>query len=589
MPSRFRIGVHPLQALVTISAIFGLSVGIAASAEAQEIRPEKLLPRSTVLYVAIDAPPAVMASILDHPISKQIQSLDVYQKATQSQEYRNFLTGRKLFEIQIGGEWRAAIEAVAEKGLYAAFDAESKGGVLLIRGKDEATMENFRTKVLELTRLNGGDQQKITEYKGVAVYRLPEGGAAVYKDWLIVTNKGDLGKQVIDRIVAVPGENQESLADNPIYQQASQTRAATQVWSFVDLATIRSGEGVQKVFEGQAENPLAELIVGGIQSVLQHADWVTSDLSICEASLTWNFTSPLAQDWIPEQRQYYFGPANSGLAPALPETKDTLLTLAAYRDVSAMWVRAGDLFNEQMNDQLAEADAGLSTIFAGRDFGEEILGSFAPEIGVVVVRQDFANTKPTPALRLPAFALVLKLRDPETMRGELRRTFQSAIGFFNIVGAQNGNPQLEMDMQKVGETDLITSRYLPEKKDKDSTTAPIIYNFSPSVSFTGDRFVLASTGQLAEKLGTAPLKEAAPVNTAVELQADVLRDALMDNQEQLVTQNMLTEGHSREEAEAEIGLLLEVMKNFKGAGLQLTANKDRLNLQVRIDTNSPVR
>ncbi|MFO0979717.1 MAG: DUF3352 domain-containing protein [Planctomycetaceae bacterium] len=588
MRSHFLPGLFSSRTISAIALLLGLSCGVA-DINGQEIRPESLLPRSTVLYVAMDAPPAAMASVLDHSVSKQIQSLDVYQKATQSQEYRNFLTGRKFFELQIGAEWRAAIEALSAKGIYGGFDAETKGGVLLVRGKDEETLENFRTKILELTRLSGGETRPTTDYKGVAVYRLPEGGAAVFKDWLIVTNKGDLGKQVIDRIVATPDEKQESLADNPVYQQASQTRAASQVWSFVDLGAIRSSGGAQKVFEGQAENPLAELIVGGIQSVLQHADWVTSDLSVSEQGLTWNFTSPLAEDWIPEQRQYYFGPANSGQAPALPEVADTLLTLSAYRDVSAMWVRAGDLFNEQMNDKLAEADAGLSTIFAGKDFGEEILGSFAPEIGVVVVRQDFAAVKPTPALRLPAFALVLKLKDPETMRAELRRTFQSAIGFFNIVGAQNGNPQLEMDMQKVGETDLITSRYLPEKKDRDSTTAPIIYNFSPSVSFTGDRFVLASTAQLAEKLGTAPLKEGAKANTAVELHADVLRDALVDNREQLVTQNMLTEGNSREEAEAAVGLLLEVMNNFKGAGLHLKADKDRLSLQFRIDTNSAAR
>jgi hypothetical protein len=192
-------------------------------------------------------------------------------------------------------------------------------------------------------------------------------------------------------------------------------------------------------------------------------------------------------------------------------------------------------------------------------------------------------------LKLPAFAMVLKLKDPETMRGELRRTFQSAIGFFNIVGAQNGQPQLEMDMQKVGETDLITSHYLPKNKDLDSTTAPIIFNFSPSVSFTGDRFVLASTARLAQELGTAPLKTASGANTSIDLNADVLRETLVDNREQLISQNMLEEGHSREEAEAAIGLLLEVMQSFQGAGIELKADKERLNLQFRIETKAATR
>lgn len=579
---------HAKRICVTIGAVFSLMT-LTTAAEAQEVRPETLLPRSTVLYVSVDSPPALLASVLDHPISQQIQSLDVYRKATQSQGYRNFLTGRKFFELQIGAEWRAAIEGLSARGIYAGFDPETNGGVVLVRGKDAETVENFRAKILELSRLNGNEVRETTEYQGVTVYQFPEGGAATVRDWLIVTNKGDLGKAVLDRFAAGPEDKLESLADNPVFQQASQSRAASQIWSFLDLATIRSRGGAEKLFEGQADNPLAELIAGGIQSVLQHADWLCSDLTVTESGLTWNVASPLSADWIPEPRQYYFGPANAGLAPALPDAKETLFTLAAYRDVSAMWVRAGDLFNEQMNDQLAEADAGLSTIFAGRDFGEEILGSFAPEIGIVVVRQDFSNAKPTPALKLPAFAMVLKLKDPETMRGELRRTFQSAIGFFNIVGAQNGQPQLEMDMQKVGETDLITSHYLPKKKDLDSTTAPIIFNFSPSVSFTGDRFVLASTARLAQELGTAPLKTASGANTSIDLNADVLRETLIDNREQLISQNMLEEGHSREEAEAAIGLLLEVMQSFQGAGIELKADKERLNLQFRIETKAATR
>ena len=244
------------------------------------------------------------------------------------------------------------------------------------------------------------------------------------------------------------------------------------------------------------------------------------------------------------------------------------------------------MFDEQINDKLAEADSGLSTVFAGRDFGEEILGSFEPQIGIVVARQDFTAVSPVPAIRLPAFALVMTLREPEVMRSELRRTFQSAIGFFNIVGAQNGNPQLEMDMQKSGDVDLITSRYLPLKKDQDSTSAPIIYNFSPSAGFSGSRFVLSSTASLAQQLAAAPVAQSdAGVNTHLMLDAGVLTKTLDDNREQLISQNMMTEGRSREESEASIDLLLEFIRNVKDAGLTLEQKDEQLNLQLRITVN----
>jgi hypothetical protein len=584
--------------------VFWLAAGAfvdANSAVGNDGVVARLLPETTVGFLEVSEPSVVMARILDHPLSTRIQAMDVFTKATQSKEYRSFLTGRKLFELQIGMDWRPAIEALTAGGIYAAADGVTEGLVLLVRAKDEAVMENFRVKILELTRLSG-EQKKPDDYRGLSIYKLDKGGAAVVRDWLVVTNNADLGKGVLDRLLDAQGNSDDAeepvekadpagvvgtLSANAEFQRATQMRdPQSQVWAFANLKSLRDAGKAKKIFEGKAENPLAELLAGGIQSTLQQAICVSSNLTLTDDSVQLRLSTPWQADWIPEERTYFFGPDGNGKAPALPVVPETLLTLATYRNVSEMWLRAGDLFDEQINDKLAEADSGLSTVFAGRDFGEEILGSFEPQIGIVVARQDFTAVSPVPAIRLPAFALVMTLREPEVMRSELRRTFQSAIGFFNIVGAQNGNPQLEMDMQKSGDVDLITSRYLPLKKDQDSTSAPIIYNFSPSAGFSGSRFVLSSTASLAQQLAAAPVAQSdAGVNTHLMLDAGVLTKTLDDNREQLISQNMMTEGRSREESEASIDLLLEFIRNVKDAGLTLDQKDEQLNLQLRITVN----
>ena len=48
------------------------------------------------------------------------------------------------------------------------------------------------------------------------------------------------------------------------------------------------------------------------------------------------------------------------------------------------------------------------------------------------------------------------------MQPELRRTFQSLIGFLNIVGAMNGQPQLDLDMEKSEAAQFVTASYLPD-------------------------------------------------------------------------------------------------------------------------------
>ena len=53
---------------------------------------------------------------------------------------------------------------------------------------------------------------------------------------------------------------------------------------------------------------------------------------------------------------------------------------------------------------------------------------------------------------------------------------------------------------------------------------------------------------------------------------------------------MLEEGHTREEAEAAIGLLFEFVRCLNGAGLTLERGDDSLALKLNVDVNeNPTR
>ena len=75
------------------------------------------------------------------------------------------------------------------------------------------------------------------------------------------------------------------------------------------------------------------------------------------------------------------------------------------------------------------------------------------------------------------------------MRIEFRRIFLSFLGFLNVIGAMNGQPQLDLDFEKNGDSEIITSTYVPEADEKNSKQAKINFNFSPSVGFGGDYFI----------------------------------------------------------------------------------------------------
>ena len=218
----------------------------------------------------------------------------------------------------------------------------------------------------------------------------------------------------MDRLI--DGKAKSSLADNETFQASRKTQAGQSTgWGFVNIEALREAGVAKKLYGGKSDNPGIELIAGGILNTLQKTPFATVELTFNNSDVGLQLAVPHSNDWVTEEREFYFGADSQGHGPALPELKNTLFTLSAYRDVSEMWLRAGDLFDERINDSLAEADANLTTFFSGKDFGEDILGSLTPQIGFIATKQNFENLLPIPAIKLPQFALVLELKDPEKM------------------------------------------------------------------------------------------------------------------------------------------------------------------------------
>lgn len=564
-----------------------VSIGLVATA-ADSLRPPSdaasVLPETTIAYAEMTDARGLLATIFDHPLRTKIEALPPYQQAVESEQYKKFLMGRDLFESLVEMPWREAIETFTDGGIIFAFDGASQGVAAIVTGKDEANAIHFRDKLLVLASMsNSGQPAQQVQYRGVDAYRVKDVRMVLVEDQILFTNNADLGKTILDRML---GDDEPSLAATENFRSAASTKPndAT-AWGFVNVTAIRDAGVAQNVFEDQINNPVAELLFGGIQENLQNTPFVTAALSVRTEQLSLRLSAPHQPDWVDEKRHYYFGAEGDGRGLAVAEVPETLFTLSTHRDFSEMWLRAGDLYDERINDEFAKADATLTTLFAGRDFGEDILGSFEPESAFIATHQDFSTTLPRPTIKLPAFGIVMTMKEPDKMTRELRRTFQSMIGFFNVIGAMNGQNQLEMDMQKLGnDAELVSSSYIPEEDDRESVDAPIVFNFSPTVGFAGDRFVLASTTELAKQLTTAKVPDPKTIvdNTAAKLRAGVLQTVLTDNREQLIAQNMLSDGNSRDEAEATIALLIDAVGFFRDASLRLGQADGQLQVDLSV-------
>lgn len=558
---------------------------------AEEKSAPELLPASVVFYAEVTHPGQVLNAVLEHPLRQRLESNGGYQEAVNSKEFRQLKAAVRMVENEVDRKWPEIMGSLTEGGLSVALDADTNGLALLMKADDPETPEKLRevflTVVRGMTQLQGKpDPIETSSYRGVQVNALDDIKFGLVQDWIVMTNQGKLGQHIVDQLL---GDSGETLAANKRFQRARQQLPSDPSgWAFVDVETLRNRGVAKELFQGRSDNPVTELILGGLLSNLQYTSFATAALELKNKHVRLTLASPHDRAWAGDSREFYFGPNGVGVAPELLTAKETVLTLSTYRDIAGMWLYADDLFDQNVNDQFAQAESALSTLFSGKDFGEEVLGALQPEIQLVVTRQDFGERVPQPAIKLPAFAGVLRLKEPDTMRDEFRRTFQSLMGFLNVIGAMESQPQLDFEVEKSESQQILTSSYVPEGSQQQSRQAPINFNFSPAVAMVDDRMVISSDTQLARDLTNTQVDGKADgksINTHARLDAAVLHDILADNRSQLIAQNMLEDGNSKEEAEEEIDALLEILRWFRQATLQLETADEQLRLQVQVDFN----
>lgn len=596
-------GVAASGAAASGGADNGAAIGEPAAAD--------LLPASIVLYVEVKQPSVLVDLAYDHPLRAKIESLDNIQKALQGEQFRHVQAVIALYEAHMGVDYRTALKSLVAGGAWLAYDAATQGAISIVRADRAETVEKTRDFLLGLARADAaqkgqGPQIKSTEYRGAVAYEFEGGVAAIRDRWLILSNKKDLAKSFVDQLAdraEKPEDAAPALSSKASYLAARGSIASPPVaegqstgWAFVDLEAIRQAGAAKELLAGKApDNPLAELLFGGLLGALAKSQVVAAEVSVSAEGIDLVASAPYA-DAIPPEREYFFGPDRSGVAPPLTPVNNQLLSIGAYRDASGMWLHAGDLFDENTNDQLTLADGQLTTLFSGKDFGEEILGALSPQTQIVVARQDFTGLAVKPEVKLPAFAGVFTLKAPEEMSDELRRIFQSLVGFLNVAGAQNGQPQLDINSERTEATQIVAASYVPSPDEKKSGKGRIQFNFSPTAVFVGDKFILSSTEPLARELAqrlSAPTPEpgaentpSPAANTLAIADAQILADVLRDNRSQLVAQNMLEEGRTQEEAEQAIDGLLTLVGAAKSARLSLITAGDSLRLEAHISLDS---
>ena len=574
-----------------ISLVLPLPIRFAGAGE-PDVR--KMLPSTTAIYVDVKS----LESVLEHALSKTLQDSSAFKKLWRSPDVMKLRGLLVLFEFAIGDKAELLAKNLTANGFHFAVDRATQGAVLLACTESQEWIDKYLQKLVKLARTdaktkNQPDPIREAEYRGFRGYEFQKVIVGSIGSILLVTNKKELGKSIIDRHL---DSTDDHLLSNPVFRRAWGASAQhelkdtkeSMVKAFVDLDTLRNAGVAKDLLVGSTRDFAAELILGGVLASIQKASFATGEVFLAENKLSMQLRVPHQKEWTEQSRTFFVGPMGNGHASSLIDSSGWMASLSAYRNLTELWLRAGDLFDEKVNDQLAQADNTLTTLFSGKDFGTDILGAIEPQIQLLATEQQFEPSN-APTIQLPSFGLIAKLKDP-MMKKELKRTFQSFIGFLNVAGAMQGNPQLDLDSESIDGKQIYTATYIREGDKQYENGLPIQFNFSPTLAFEGDLVFIASTSSLVKKIAinSAKQNEAESLsknNTVLHVNFRSLQNALEANRRQLVSQNMLEKGHTKLEAEREIDALISLLSLLR-TGTAALRFDDHVQLQFDLEINS---
>jgi hypothetical protein len=542
------------------------------------------IPAGAVISLELSQPKALLDLVAGKEATAAITASPIYRRAAAKPKFNELLNLIKFLETTLDTDWRTGLAKLTGGGLTLAV-CPGDTVLLIIDAEDETMLNRIHEVFLGIARSEAekkgqADRVASTQYKDVTAWTFDGKEAhAIIGSRLVIANRPEGLKTVLelrDKAPRAPGgDESETLTSNAAYRAAKQAVGPDAVAAaFVDLRPLLQLPNIAQLLEKQRGNPLAALAFAGIVEALRDSSRLALGLHMVrqahhpEQSRRIEHTTLVLRALVDGRPA---GPTNPA-AFALPQKKDDgalpnlsvprrIAALSVYRDLYQFYAAKDDLFPERTSG-LIFFENMMGIFFSGRDLTNEVLASMKPEIRLVVAEQEYDPAIGTPQVKLPAFAAILRLRNPQQFDIVMEEAWQKAVGLINFTRGQQAMPGLIIDRPIQGET-KFTVAYFSSAEAEDKTRLDPRFNLRPAIAMPGEYLILSSTDGLARDLIDAlgreierPPKPLAETHSLVEIDAEQLASILKANRQTLVQGDMVKKGRTREESEAGIDMLI---------------------------------
>ncbi|MHC4628559.1 MAG: hypothetical protein ACYTDV_16400, partial [Planctomycetota bacterium] len=420
------------------------------------------IPGDAVISLELTQPKALLDLLAGEKASAFVKALPAYQQQASNPQFQQFLAVVSYMESQLNTDWRTALARLTGGGITLAICPEETV-ILIVDAEDADMLGRLHETLLGIAR---SEAEKKGQSGGVASTRYGDVTAwtfdgkeahAIIGKRLVISNRPEGLKAVLELRTETWGEN---LASKRSYRaakrQLSRSGDNAVATLFANLKVLMQVPNIAGLLKQQRENPLAALAFAGIVESIRDSNYLALGLAIedqtliCQASVdgkTVTKTSPAAFA-LPKE-------AGEGALPNLVVPR-RIAALTLYRDLHQFYAAKDELFPERTSG-LIFFENMMGIFFSGRDLTNEVLAQTRPEIRFVVAEQQFDPAIGTPVVKLPAFAMILRLRDEEQFDEVAEEAWQKAIGLVNFTRGQQAMPGLIIDRPTHRDTKMTVS------------------------------------------------------------------------------------------------------------------------------------
>jgi hypothetical protein len=549
--------------------------------------PLRLVSDAADLVVKIEQPHKLVQGALNNPLLTQFQKLEAVGEFYESTNYRRFQQLLAYFEKKLGGERLELLERLAGGGvaLGIKFGPQPPPAVLVVQGKDEALLQRFVTLSLqvldqELSRQEAKDRLDKSSYRGVETFHVGKDQfyLAAAGSALVLSNTEKGLRSAID--LHLDG-GKKSMAQRPRLAEAHTLLGSDPLaWVWLNMDTVRQAPGAKDIFTLPRNDAVLTVLFGNILDLGGRAPFACAGLYAQDSGYVFSVRTPAGREGMTAALAVHVPPADQPGSRPLLEPKGVIYSSSYFLDLSQFWEQRGKLFNAKQVKDFENFNKTSRNFLAGSEFSK-LLAQAGAYQRLVAVPQLKSSYKTIPGQRIPAFGLVVEMREPEAFGKKLTAILRSL--------ALLATTQVKLkpfEEQYAGKT--IVGYRFPEDDSYPADTDNFRFNFSPSFAVAGNQFVAGSTIDLCRELVDLVDKEhrEQPQNSAATVHSQIYAaagaDVLESLKDRLFAQTMLDQAMSPAKASEQVKAFIDWVRQLGLLELEQHYNARDFRFDIRL-------